>query len=94
VTTSSPQKKLPLVFARAAALDQARELVPGIVLENAIRGEILEGRLGWMRRNETALVALTGDVVATVKRSRTPSGRRCWLATAVRSQGSDRREAA
>lgn len=80
----SAHPRLPLVYATPKAIEQAVDVVPGVVLENAVRDLILDGRV--VRRESEIRVAVGDDWVAVVRQSESParSGRRSWCVIAVR----------
>lgn len=77
--------RLPLVFASPSALAEWRRLAPhGTVLENCTRRLLLEGKaVDPRKRGGTSVLALGDGLLATLTRTRSPSGRLAWLVTAV-----------
>ena len=71
-----------IVYARDDAVEQARRLLPGgRVLENLVEEAITAGAIEYPRkwRGRKAVVRLDGNVVALVKRERSPvTRRRTW----------------
>lgn len=80
--------RLPVVFARRAAIDQATSAIPGRVLENAVREQIVAGRMTGLQRDGHARVhgdrADGAQWVASVIPGRSPmTRRRTWVVTEV-----------
>jgi len=78
----------PLVFATRSAIDAAARLLPLAVLENAATGALKAGRYTPTRTDGGDGIVDLGDVVAVVKRARSPfSGRAAWTVVGVRPRG-------
>ena len=80
----------PLVFATRSALDAAARLMPRVVLENAATTALRAGRYTPTRTDDGDGIVDLGDVVAVVKRARSPfSGRPAWTVVGLRPRGDE-----
>jgi hypothetical protein len=78
-----------LVYATPRALDSARRLIPGVVVETAVQRLIEAGLVVEPPRGISVPVQLGAGVVAYIDRERRPSGRKFWLVREVISRSSD-----
>ncbi|HZO97074.1 MAG TPA: hypothetical protein VFB42_06855 [Gaiellaceae bacterium] len=84
--TAAKERRLPLVFSTGKAREQAAELLPGRVLENAVHEALAAGALSHDPGQGIAAVRLAqDDAVALVTRSVSPtSGRKSFVVVGVK----------
>jgi hypothetical protein len=85
-TAAHPRLPLVLAATRRALDDAARLLPPGVVLENAVTDAIARRHFHGVHRVGESTDVFLHDlgVVATVRRTLAPSGRKAWLPIDVR----------
>jgi hypothetical protein len=79
-------ERVPLVYATATALEQARQVIPGRVLENEVGRLITAKRARFIPAEDLAYVKGAGWVAKCVRvQSPLTRGRRCWRVVEVRA---------